>query len=173
MSSDGFRASVKIVEIRVCAGKAKAHPNDHAFMEMDGVILECDAGVHILRSGSKRRRTSAIVYIDSYPTPDFSEQVPHELSKQCIGQMVVRIRNEKVKKDRFDIYDIRAQIHLVLNYDTFDKLVALKDSTIFVDPIFFREEGEKEKKTEVDEAGGIISFIERVYFSPYIQTNDT
>jgi hypothetical protein len=175
MSNDGFRASVRIDEIKICAGKHKAQPYDNAFMEMTGVILECDEpGVHMFSSGSKRKKTSVSVYINSYPTPDFSEHVPDELSEQCIGQMVVRIRNEKVKKDRvFDKYDIRAQIHLVLNYDTFDKLVALKDSTIFVEPIFFREQGEKEKKTEVEEAGGIRSFIERVYFSPYIKTNET
>jgi hypothetical protein len=172
MSNDGFRASVKIDEIKICAGKHKAQPHDYAFIEMTGVILEChDPGV-MFSYGSKRKTTSVTVYINSYPTPDFSEYVPDELSEQCIGRMVVRIRNEKVKKGKFDIYDIRAQIHLVSDYDTFDKLVALKDSTIFVEPIFFREKGEKEKKTEIDEAGGIISFIERVYFSPYIKTNE-
>jgi hypothetical protein len=171
---DGFRASVKIGKIEICAGKHKTQPHNIASMEMTGVILQCDdAGDHMFSSGGKRKKTSVYVYISAYPTPDFSEFVPEELSEQCIGQMVVRIRNEKVKKDVFDKYDIRVKISLVLNYDTFDKLVALKDSTIFVNPVFFREEGEKRKKTEVEEAGGIRSFVERVYFSPYIEENDT
>lgn len=174
MSMDGFRASVKIDEIKICAGKHKAQPHDNASMEMTGVILECgDAGVHMFSSGSTRKTTYVRVMIDSYPTPDFSAYVPGELSEQCIGDMFVKIRDEKVKEERGSDDDIRADIRLVLNYDIFNKLVALKDSTIFVEPIFFREKGEKEKKTEVSEADGIRSFIERVYFSPYIETNDT
>jgi len=175
MSMDGFRARVKIDEIKICAGKHKAQPCDSASMEMTGVILECDdAGVHMFSSGSTRKTTYVRLMIDSYPTPDVSEYVPGELPEQCIGDMVVKIRNEKAKEERgFDEYDIRADIRLLLNYDIFNKLVALKESTIFVEPIYFREKGEKGKKTEVSEAGGIRTFIERVYFSPYIETNDT
>jgi hypothetical protein len=175
MSMDGFKAIVRIDEIKICAGKHKAQPHDIASMEMTGVILECsDAGVDIFSPGITRKTTYVKAMIDCYPTPDFSEYVPDELTEECIGDMFVKIRNEKVKEERgFDDTDIRADIRLVLNYDIFNKLVALKDSTIFVEPIFFREKGEKEKKTEISEADGVRSFIERVYFSLHIETNKT
>ena len=174
MSLDGFTAAVKIDEIEISAGKHNSCSSEEATMKMTGVILACiDADFQVqYYSKDNKKKTYVYVEVKFQSNPDNFYSIPDELVESCVGTLDVKVRETQAPHS-LDDSDIRAHIALVLGWNMFDKLLAIKEHTLIIEPLFYRDEDQKNEKLEIDEAGRQTRYIKRIYFSTYIESEDT
>ncbi len=170
MSKHGYRASVRITKIELSIGKHNARPYQHASIAMAGQTLECaDLAYAQSATSYKPNKNLAHVYLELTDDPDERPDIDlDELAPRCIGQLEVSSSRpiQGSQNSTPPVTEIWADMYLLLPWSILGHLLQIRDSALWVEPVFHTA-GENHTKTTVTTASGAIrTFVERVCFTP-------
>lgn len=153
MSVDGFTAMVRLSEACISTGLHRGRPHDSSTLEFEGSIREAK-DIPIALSGITTS-VHLIIYRNGQHGP-----LPDKVAGICIGDLHLLItEGEAPKKTK----NLHALIRFEVSDQAFDRILHLSGHLLEISPVFYRENGSKEKLLVKQGSGELASYIERIH----------
>lgn len=172
-TKDGLCGVAILDELELGRGKHQKAAFSQTQMRLYGTITSL-VGKHLSAAGVDASAGNGSVFfcnIEFSASPSAQESLPPAIADEAIGRIEVYTRFASSIEPNSVAGSIVFNMYIGLPQSDLSSLLALGSNAIRIDPVFHRQEN---RELTTERGNGVVTFyVERVYFTPILNTEES